>query len=276
MSSSGTVSQRLPTVLVVDDDAGVRALVRAVLEDVATLLEASDGDEALSTLERYAGSALDLVLIDHVLPKRSGLELLRLSRQRWPWIPLIVITGYGSEELAIQVFRAGASDYLRKPLDVRQFRRSVLSHARPPCSSVDVAGTCVQTSAGSFEKVVVTHRGIARAVTFVREHFTEPMTLSQVAEEARLSRFHFCRLFHGLVGISFREYVHALRIERAKTLLGDPGQTVTEVAYESGFHDLSHFDRVFNRVVGVSPTAYRRMHASPGNNVQVPQRSAEP
>lgn len=262
--------------LIVDDDAGVRALVRAALEDVALLLEATDGDEALSLLERHASNSLDLVLVDNVIPKRSGLELLRLSKRRWPSVPLIVITGFGSEELAIQMFRAGASDYLKKPFDVSQLRRAVLAHARSSGFSADAGGRYVEVRAESSEKVGITHRGIGRALTFVNDHLTEPMSLSHVAEEARLSRFHFCRLFRRLVGISFREYVHALRIDRAKILLADQGQTVTEVAYRTGFNDLSHFDKVFNRVVGVSPTAYRRMHASPGNNVQDPQRSTEP
>lgn len=239
--------------LIVEDDARVRALVRLALEGVARVVEASDGDQALTMLEQEAADALDLMLVDHVIPGRSGLDLLRLTRRRWPSIPVVIITGYGSEDLAIQAFRAGATDYCKKPVNVRELRRMVLTHARswhlraPPEAD------------GVFaEDVGAIHEGIRRALAFIRDHFAEPITLAQVAEEAGLSKFYLCRLFRRQVGVSFRQYLHVLRIDRAKRLLADPQLTVTEVAYATGFDDLSHFDNVFNRIVGVSPTGYRK------------------
>ena len=107
------------------------------------------------------------------------------------------------------------------------------------------------------------HPGIRRAVAFVGEHFTEPITLSQIASEAGLSRFHFCRRLRQQVGVPFHEYVQALRIKRARVLLSEERLTVTEVAYAIGFNDLSHFDKVFNRMVRVSPTRYRRATPPP-------------
>jgi YesN/AraC family two-component response regulator len=248
----------LPSVFIVEDDTAVRALLRAALDGIAWVLEASDGEQAVKVLHDRAGRAVDLMLVDHLLPKRSGLEVLRLSRQQWPWIPVVIITGFGSEDLAIQAFRAGAKDYLKKPIDVREFRRVILAHARRYRLLADRGAKPPETSAPFPEEAGATHLGICRALIFVREHFTEPITLGQVAVEAGLSRFHFCRLFHRQVGFSFRGYLHALRIDHAKILLADPRITVTDAAYSSGFNDLSHFDRSFNRFVGVSPTAYRR------------------
>lgn len=256
--SPSATATRLPIVLVVEDDARVRDLVRIALQGVAGLLEASDGEQALTILQERAGRGVDLMLVDHVIPQRSGLEILRLSRQRWPWIPVVIITGYGSEELAIDALRAGATDYLKKPIDVRELRRVILTHARSWRLLAERRADPPEAAGPSSEEGGATHRGIRRAVVFVREHFSEPITLSQVAGEAGLSKFHFCRLFRRQIGLPFRDYLQGLRIDRAKRLLADSGMTVTEVAYAAGFNDLSHFDRVFSRIAGVSPTVYRR------------------
>jgi CheY-like chemotaxis protein len=99
------------------------------VEDVAQVLEAQDGADAFVILERVAACGLNLVLIDQVLPRRSGLEGLRLSKQRWPWVPMMLITGFGSEGLVTQALRAG-TDYLKKPIDVDDFQRIALCYVQ--------------------------------------------------------------------------------------------------------------------------------------------------
>lgn len=255
MSPAVTGSQL--SVLIVEDDDRVRAFFRVALEGIARVTEARDGDAALNILEAPA-AAVDLVVVDHVLPRLSGLELVRLVRQRWPWIPVVITTGFGSEDLAVQALRAGARDYLKKPIDVSELRRVILMHA-PSAGPLGGRGAGSREAAPPVStEAAVTHSGIRRALIFVRRHFTEPITLSQVALEAGLSRFHLCRLFRRQVGLSFRGYLQGLRIDHARMLLADRRLTVSEVAYATGFNDLSHFDKVFNRLVGVSPTEYRR------------------
>jgi YesN/AraC family two-component response regulator len=232
----------LPRVLVVDDDARVRVFMRLALETTANVVDASDGEHAVRMLDEKAGRGLNLVLVDHIIPAPSGLEIVRLMRRRWPSIPAVMMTGFGSEELVIEAFRAGARDYLRKPITPEELQRTVRTFARPRAS----------------EPPCVVHRGVRRALDFVSAHFTEAITLSQVAREASLTKFHFCRLFHRETGRSFTEYLQVLRVRRATALLADAGLTVTEVAYAVGFNDLSHFDKVFRKIAGVPPREYRK------------------
>ena len=244
-----------PVVLVVDEDARVRAAVGAALKELAVVLEAEDGERAFRILQKRGAMDLDLMLVDYVLPDRSGLEVLRLTKRSWPWIPVVIITGIGSEELAVRALRAGASDYLKKPIRPDTLREMVRALTTP---RLELAGRNVKIAVDRSNEETVGHPNIRRAITFVREHFTEDITLADVAREAGLSRFHFCRLFHLEAGVSLRAYLHNLRVNRAKVLLADRGLTVTEVAYTVGFNDLSHFDRTFCRMVGRSPTEYRR------------------
>lgn len=247
------MSPLVPIVLVVDDDPRVRSFVRSALADTVSLLEAPDGERALRVLERHGGHNLDLVLVDQVIPEPSGLELLQTVQRRWPWIPAIMITGFGSEDLAIQAFRAGARDYLKKPIDIDRLRQAVVAMTSARKSLERWVGTAAAPA----------HPGVSRALAFVREHFTEATTLSDVARAASLSKFHLCRLFRRETGFAFRDYLQGLRVQRARELLADPRLTVTEVAYAVGFNDLSHFDKVFRRIAGVPPSEYRRTLRSP-------------
>ena len=99
------------------------------VEDLARVIEASDGAEALPILDHSVEGAVDLVLADQILPNVCGIELARLVKQRWSRIPVIIITGFGSEDLAVEALRAGVSDYLKKPIQASELRRVVFTHA---------------------------------------------------------------------------------------------------------------------------------------------------
>lgn len=98
---------------------------------------------------------------------------------------------------------------------------------------------------------------IARAKQFIAEHHTEDLTLGQVAQAVHTSVFYFCKLFKKATGLHFTEYVSRLRVERARNLLLNPNLRISEIAYEVGFQSLTHFNRVFKKIVGQAPTAYR-------------------
>jgi AraC-like DNA-binding protein/ligand-binding sensor protein len=101
---------------------------------------------------------------------------------------------------------------------------------------------------------------VMRAKEFVQAHFTESVSLTQVAAAAHVSPFHFCRVFRAATGVTFTEYVCRLRVERAKTLLADASVRVSEVAYATGFGSISQFNTVFRKCVGKTPTQYRSGH----------------
>jgi len=99
---------------------------------------------------------------------------------------------------------------------------------------------------------------IARAKRFIGEHQAESLSLNQMAKALNVSTFYFCKMFKKATGLTFTDYLARTRIERAKNLLLNPNVRVSEVAYDCGFVSLTHFNRVFKRVVGKSPTEYRR------------------
>jgi AraC-like DNA-binding protein/ligand-binding sensor protein len=98
---------------------------------------------------------------------------------------------------------------------------------------------------------------IARAREYINAHHTEEIPLSAVAQAAHMSTFYFCKQFKKATGLNFTEYLSRVRVEKAKEQLLKPHMRVSEVAYEVGFQSLTHFNRVFKKLNGESPTTYR-------------------
>jgi AraC-like DNA-binding protein/ligand-binding sensor protein len=98
---------------------------------------------------------------------------------------------------------------------------------------------------------------IKRAKDFIIENQAEDLSLGQVAKAVNTSTFHFCKMFKKATGLNFTEYVSRVRVEKARNLLLNPNLRVSEIAYEVGFQSLTHFNRVFKKITGRSPTNYR-------------------
>ena len=98
---------------------------------------------------------------------------------------------------------------------------------------------------------------IIRAKEYIREHQAEDISLGQVAKAMNTSTFYFCKMFKKITGINFTNYLSRIRIEKSKNLLLNPNLRISEIAFEVGFQSLTHFNRVFKKILGQSPTEYR-------------------
>lgn len=101
------------------------------------------------------------------------------------------------------------------------------------------------------------HPIVHRAKQYINENYTEDICLDDVAKHSHVSMFYLCKLFKSTTGITFSEYLCRKRIEEAKERLLDLHARISEVAYQVGFQSLTHFNRVFKRIVGHSPSVYR-------------------
>ncbi len=98
---------------------------------------------------------------------------------------------------------------------------------------------------------------IKRAKEYIYEHHTEELSLARAAKAVNMSTFYFCKMFKKVTNINFTDYLSRVRIEKAKNLLLNPNLRVSEIAFEVGFQSLTHFNRVFKKLLGQSPTEYR-------------------
>lgn len=98
----------------------------------------------------------------------------------------------------------------------------------------------------------------ARIMEYCTEHFTEAISLKQVADALLISQSSVSKFFSDRLQYGFRDYINDLRIEQVKTLLQETDQPITEVMYACGFTNQSTFNRVFRAACGCSPRAYRQ------------------
>ncbi len=110
-------------VLIVDDDAvSCRLLSEVLTQDGVTVVWDTDPRQALA---RIGAETIDLAVLDIRMPEMNGIELLRRLRSTLPELPVIVMTGFGSVDTAVEAISAGAVDYVSKPMNVDEIRATV-------------------------------------------------------------------------------------------------------------------------------------------------------
>jgi two-component system response regulator PilR (NtrC family) len=151
-----------PRLLVVDDEPDLRTLYElTLLREGYDVESAGTLEEGWALLQERGPGGFQLVITDMRLPDGSGLDLLRRLEDAGRGEKAVVITAYGSAENAVEALKAGAYDYLTKPVDLRQFRAVVASALgrtpAPPAKPVSSAATRASTAArprGALDRIV--------------------------------------------------------------------------------------------------------------------------
>ncbi|AKU95505.1 L-rhamnose operon transcriptional activator RhaR [Labilithrix luteola] len=124
------------------------------------------------------------------------------------------------------------------------------------------AGSFVDVSSGRKPETsnvrTPDRRRAVDAALWMSDHSHEPIHLEHVAREAGLSAFHFLRLFARVLGVTPHQFLVRSRLRNAARLLTDRSRSITDIAYEVGFGDLSNFIRLFQRASGMSPSSFRK------------------
>jgi AraC-like DNA-binding protein len=246
--------QPRPRVLLVDDDKPTRATLAAALTPASDVVEADSAASALAVLAGMEGT-FDVVMVcclrSRPAPHYDGaIELVREIFRRSPALSVLVLSDPDeAERLEADLLLSGVRGVIPTPLVAASVaeavQRVVRQHpVRRPASPQNVAA-------------------IRRILEFLDQHVGDVPTLAELAAMAGMSRSHFSRTFHTVVGMSLRDYVRDLRLKRAHGLLVGGKLSLTNIAVESGFYDLPHFDKAFRHRLGISPHQFRTRYATP-------------
>jgi YesN/AraC family two-component response regulator len=230
------------TILLVDDDVNVKDTITAAICRDYAVVDAWNCSEAVACLAQ----GVDLVLADYYLPDGHGLQVLKAIRERALRIPVIIMTGYSSDDLAIQAFRSGVTDFLKKPFQMK-YLRSRLS---------EILGNM---SVSEYKNVpkgsdLLDMEGVA---AYIRHNYQEDIRRDKLAEMAGMEIHQFSRVFNERFGRSVKTYLNQMRCEHAGNLLRESNLSITEIAHCVGFGSLSQFNRSFKEVFGAMPSDYR-------------------
>ena len=174
--------RRRGTVLVVDDEEGVRASIRAILEETCEILEARNGEEALEVLR---ARDVDLVMLDQRMPGEPGIDVLPRVKAVDPSTVVVIATAVREVRTAVEALKRGAYDYLTKPFDVddilllaeRAFEKRALER-EVLCLRSALAGSAPDAAAGAgFEGIVGRHAEMVKIYQLVTRIADTPTTV---------------------------------------------------------------------------------------------------
>ena len=250
----------LSQILIVDDDTGY---VES-LSDAYGVVTVQSGRVAIERVKRR--SDIDLAVIEYRLPDMSGIDVMKEIKDVAPSVLVIIVTAYGDEDVAVEAFRSGARDYLKKPFSISELSTKIdfylaLRHADQQRRKNILPGSNTPAAPGMPPSTVTLsqYHKIQQAVRFINDNYRTDICLDDVAGEASMSTSHFSRIFKKVMGLSYQDYLNGRRITKAKNLLRTSAQSVTEIAVSLGFADPTGFGRIFKKLTGYTPSTYRNL-----------------
>ena len=203
----------------------------------------------------------DFLIFEYDFPDQERLAVLQQTKATFHSLPILMLTEYHSEDLAIWAFRSGVHDYLYSPVAAEELFSRIGSliqlTAAPAHAKQENLSSSEPVTTQLFPKKQYDYLKTAPALNYIRTHLHEKITLSEAAQRCELSPYAFSRLFHKEHKVSFQEFLLRARTRKAQGLLSTSLLSITEISYEVGFGDLSYFVRIFHRYNGVTPTQYR-------------------
>ncbi len=253
-----------PQILIVDDDTTLLDRYVEGLFDAYRVVTAQTGRVAIERVKRR--SDIDLAVIEYRLPDMSGIDVMKEIKDVAPSVLVIIATAYGDEDVAVEAFRSGARDYLKKPFSISELSTKIdfylaLRLADKKCRKNIHPGSETRVQPGSPPSTVTLsqYHKIQQAVRFINDNYRTDIRHDAVAWEARMSPAHFSRTFKKVMSLSYQDYLNSRRITKAKHLLRTSARSVTEIAVSLGFSDSTGFGRIFKKLTGHTPSAFRSL-----------------
>ena len=205
----------------------------------------------------------DLIITDIRMPGMNGLDFAEQAKELLPDAEIVILSGYGDFTYAQTAIKIGVSDYLLKPIKKKDFTEMMHRlYARVD----EKNGSRVDSAAGeSVSGERNTHQmqtGIAvDALRFIRRHYNESISLSDVAEQINVNKSYLCDVFKKETDMTITGYITKLRVEKSMELLRTTDMKVYEIAMEVGYKDYTYFSQIFRKYIGISPAEYRKQQA---------------
>ena len=252
--SENQTDRKHPLVLVAEDNQDMVRYLDACLLPDFRLATAFDGKQAL---EKALEIIPDLVISDVMMPEMDGFGLCeRLKNDfRTSHIPIVMLTAKADMASRIEGLECGADAYLTKPF----YKEELLAHLH---NLIELRKKLSQRYASHDPPSPTEDKAIQREDLFMHQvrsimktHLSdENFGIPQLCQELAMSRAQLYRKFEALTNVPVGKFIRTLRLRKAKELLENSSLNVTEVAFEVGFRNLSHFSTAFKEEFGVSPS----------------------
>jgi signal transduction histidine kinase/DNA-binding response OmpR family regulator len=252
---------QLLNLLIVEDNNDVIRYLNSLLLNHYNITVANNGKDGYELALKIIP---DLIISDVMMPYLDGFALCNKLKDdiRTSHIPLIMLTALADQKSKIEGISAGADAYLSKPFNPDELfvridklislRKKMQNHFRNVINTEHEINTIEpvdQNKEDSFIKKVrlILESNIA----------DEEFGISQLCNILAMSRSQLYRKFSSLTDLTVHQYIMTLKLKKAKDLLLTTNLNVSEVAYDTGFKNISHFSRVFTKEFGYNPSNFK-------------------
>ena len=234
-------------VVIIDDEMIIREGLQKVVKWADFNCEVAG-----TAADARSGAALirevrpDILITDICMPGQSGLVMLAGLRSEFPDMQVTVLTGYREFSYAQEAIRLGVTRFLLKPSKMAEINEALTVMVEKLKDREPSSG---DQNTGSFI--------VNQAIAYMEKHYSEKLTLQDVAEVCYVSQWHLSKLLNKYSEQSFYDLLNGIRINAAKELLKDPSLRVGDVGMRVGYADSAHFARIFKKIAGCSANEYR-------------------
>ncbi|MDR3133744.1 MAG: response regulator, partial [Prevotellaceae bacterium] len=245
-------------VLVVEDEDELRKYIVNELSAIYRVTGCSNGKEAL---ELVLKEHFDAVVSDVMMPVMDGMALTCKIKQNINinHIPIILLTAKIQEKDHIEGLETGADAYLTKPFNTNILEQTInnLIANREILRTKFSGGQEYGDKVTRIEMKSADEILMNKVVKIISDNLANPgLNVEFMANSVGMSRVHMHRKLKELTNQSARDFVRNVRMKQAALLLSDNKFGIAEVAYATGFNNVSHFSTSFRGFYGVSPTEY--------------------
>ncbi len=242
--------------LIVEDNSDVRKFISAHFSSMYKIAEARNGEEGWEIAVEIIP---DIIISDVLMPVSDGYDLCRRIKndERTSHIPVLLLTALHSRDHEIKGLTIGADDFITKPFDLSVLQAKVEN-------MLSIRESLKQKFTGTVvlepRNVKITspdERFLQRAIEVVEENISDGgLDIESFSLKVGVSRMQLYRKLHALTNMTVKEFIRHIRLKRATQLLEQQKLNISEIAYEVGFKDLSHFRKSFKREFGMSASEY--------------------
>jgi signal transduction histidine kinase/DNA-binding response OmpR family regulator/Tfp pilus assembly protein PilF len=247
----------LPKILIIEDNEDMRYHIKKQLSAEYRTSEAKDGEKGL---KMAAHDALDLIITDLMMPKMDGMELCKhlKSNIETSHIPIIMLTAMAGEENKIEGLEIGADDYLTKPFSPKELMARVRNlMAQRQRLRQYYADNQASLEPEKIATTTLDRKFLNQLLALMEQQYIDPnFGVSEMQKTLAMSKTQLHRKIRALTSESPGELLRNFRLKKAANLLSQKADTVTQIAYQVGFNNLSYFAKCFKALYGVSPSSY--------------------
>lgn len=250
---------------IVDDEPSIGEYLTAKISSVNERWSVSGtADNGLEALQIIKNHPADLVITDIKMPVMDGITMCEKIKDIYPDQNFVILSGYDDFSYAQKAIGLGIKGYLLKPVKMPALTELLdrLADEIHTSREKDSAYNTLKKLLPSLpEKKENDEKNLVQeTIEFIQSHFTEPITLKQIADVVNVSPNYLSRLFHETMGESYIKYITSARMNYAAMLLKDnPNEKILNIADKVGYYNLKHFNYVFKNYYKVTPSEYQKL-----------------